>query len=117
MPHIHHLMNLYFTRTYERAIRKLLTEEAREEMEAAIIAAPDAAPVIRGTGGIRKLRWAGSGRGKRGGIRAIYFWHTGPGAIYMLTAYAKADRDDLSPADRRALMRVVTNIEEENKKE
>lgn len=52
-----------------------------------------------------------------GGIRAVYFWHTGPGEIYMLTAYAKADRDDLSPADRRALMRVVTNIEEESKKE
>ncbi len=40
-------------------------------MEAAIVAGPDAAPVIRGTGGIRKLRWAGSGRGKRVGIRAI----------------------------------------------
>ena len=110
-------MNLYFTRTYERAIRKLLTEDARAEMEASIVATPDTAPVIRGTGGIRKVRWAGSGRGKRGGIRAIYFWHTGPGAIYMLTAYAKADRDDLSPADRRALMRVVANIEQERKEE
>ena len=108
-------MNLYFTRTYERAIRKLLAEDARMEMETAIVAAPDAAPVIRGTGGIRKLRWAGSGRGKRGGIRAIYFWHAGPGAVYMLTAYAKAARDDLSPADRRALMQVVANIEAERK--
>ena len=66
-------MYLYFTRSYERAIRKLLSEDARREMEAAIVAAPDAAPVVRGTGGIRKLRWAGSGRGKRGGIRALYF--------------------------------------------
>lgn len=49
-------MNLYFTRRYERAIRKLLTEEARKEMEAAIVAAPDATPVLRGSGGIRKLR-------------------------------------------------------------
>ena len=70
-------MNLYVTRTYERTIRKLLSEEARREMETAIVARPEAAPVIRGTGGIRKLRWAGSGRGKRGGIRAIYFWHVG----------------------------------------
>ena len=106
-------MNLYFTRTYERAIRKLLAEEARAELEAAIVATPDAAPVIRGTGGIRKLRWAGSGRGKRGGIRAIYFWRSDPGAIYMLTAYAKAERDDLSPADRKALARVVATIEQE----
>lgn len=116
MPHIPRLMDLYFTQTYERAIRKLLTEDARAEMEAAIVAAPEAAPVIRGTGGIRKPRWAGSGRGKRGGIRAIYVWHTGPGAIYMLTAYAKADRDDLSPTDRRALMRVVRSIEKEGEK-
>ena len=74
---------------------------------------PEAAPVIRGTGGIRKLRWAGSGRGKRGGIRAIYFWRTSAEAIYMLTAYAKADREDLTAADRRALVRLVTAIERE----
>lgn len=109
-------MDLYFTQTYEGAIRKLLAEDARAEMEAAIVATPEAAPVVRGTGGIHKLRWAGSGRGKRGGIRAIHFWHTGPGAIYILTAYAKADRDDLSPTDRRALMRVVTSIEKEGEK-
>ena len=59
-------MQLYFTRTYERAIRKLLTAEARREMEASLATAPDAAPIIRGTGGIRKLRRAGSGRGKQG---------------------------------------------------
>ncbi len=106
-------MQLYFTRPYERAIRKLLSEDSRREMEAAIVAGPDAAPVIRGTGGIRKLRWAGSGRGKRGGIRAIYFWRADPGAIYMLTAYAKADRDDLTVADRKALARLVTEIERE----
>ena len=92
-------MNLYVTRTYERAIRKLLPEDARREMEAAIVAAPEAAPVIRGTGG----------------IRAIYFWHAGPEAVYMLTAYAKADRDDLTAADRKALVRLVTAIEQEKR--
>ena len=102
-------------RTYERAIGKLLSEDARREMEATIVTSPEAAPVIRGTGGVRKLRWAGSGRGKRGGIRAIYFWHTGPEAVYMLTAYAKADRDDLSAADRKALVRLVATIERERR--
>ena len=103
-------MQVFSTRAYERAIRKLLGEEARREMEDAIVAAPDAAPVIRGTGGIRKLRWAGSGRGKRGGIRTIYFYHANPTAIYLLTAYAKADRDDLTPADTRTLSRLVAAI-------
>ena len=103
-------MQVFSTRAYERAVRKLLGENARREMEEAIMAAPDSAPVIRGTGGIRKLRWAGSGRGKRGGIRTVYFYHAGPNAIYLLTAYAKADREDLTPADTRALSRLVAAI-------
>lgn len=108
-------MQVFSTRTYERAIRKLLGEEARSEMEAAIVAAPDAAPVIRGTGGIRKLRWARSGRGKRGGIRAVYFYHAGPEAVYLLTAYAKADREDLTATDTRALSRLVAAIKKEQR--
>ena len=106
-------MQIFSTRTYERAIRKLLGEDARREMEASIVAAPDAAPVIRGTGGIRKLRWSAAGRGKRGGIRTVYFYHAGPGAIYLLTAYAKADREDLTPVDTRALSRLVAAIKKE----
>lgn len=82
-------------------------------MEAAIVANPAAAPVVRGTGGLRKLRWAGSGRGKRGGVRTIYFRQTGPDAIYLLTAYAKADQEDLSAADRKVLTRLVAAIKEE----
>ena len=93
--------------------RKLLGEEARREMEDSVVAAPDAAPVVRGTGGIRKLRWAGSGRGKRGGIRTVYFYHAGRGAIYLLTAYAKADRDNLTPVDIRSLARLVATIKKE----
>ena len=106
-------MRVYSTRTYERSIRKLLSDEARREMEASIAVAPGAAPVIRGTGGIRKLRWAGSGRGKRGGIRTIYFYHVGPDAIYLLTAYAKSNRDDLTPSDLKVLSRLVAEIRKE----
>ena len=103
-------MRIVATRAYERAVRKLMTDVARHEMEGSIAADPDGAPLIRGTGGIRKLRWAGSGRGKRGGIRTVYFWHVGPGIVYMLAAYAKADRDDLTAADRKALSRLVAAI-------
>ena len=106
-------MEIFSTKTYERAIRKLITGSARREMEAAIAADPRAAPVIPGTGGIRKIRWAIPGRGKRGGIRTIYFYHAGPGAIYLLTAYAKADQDDLTPDDRKAWSRLVATIKNE----
>ena len=77
------------------------------------MADPGAAPVIRGTGGIRKLRWAGSGRGKRGGIRTVYFYRAGPDAIYLLNAYAKSDREDLTSADTKALSRLVAAIGKE----
>ena len=109
-------MRIFTTKTYERAIRKLMSKSDRRAMEAAIVANPSGAPLIRGTGGIRKLRWAGSGRGKRGGVRTIYFHHAGPEAIYMLTAYAKADRSDLTPADRKALSRLVAAIKKEEKR-
>ena len=106
-------MRIFTTRTYERAVRKLISKADRQKMEEAIVADPGRAPLLRGTGGIRKLRWTGSGRGKRGGIRTIYFHHAGPEVIYMLTAYAKADRDDLTPADRKTLSRLVTAIKKE----
>jgi len=106
-------MQLFTTKVYERAIRKLTTADARKAMETAIATDPTAAPVIPGTGGIRKLRWAGSGRGKRGGIRTIYFFHVGPEAIYLLTAYAKAAREDLTPADKKAWSKLVAAIKKE----
>ena len=109
-------MEIFATKSYERAIRKLITVSARREMEATIAADPRAAPVIPGTGGIRKLRWAVPGRGKSGGVRTIYFYHAGPGALYMLTAYAKADRDDLTPDDRKAWSRLVTTIKNEERR-
>ncbi len=106
-------MQIFATRTYERAISKLLTPESRKEMENAIAEDPLAAPVISGTGGIRKMRWAGSGRGKRGGIRVIYFFLAGQQAIYLLTAYAKNAQSDLTPADRKAWAKLVAAIKKE----
>ena len=108
-------MRIFTTKTYQRAISKIATPENRKAMETTIAANPIAAPVIPGTGGIRKMRWSGSGRGKRGGIRTIYFYHADPGAIYLLTAYTKSSRDDLSADDKKAWARVVKAIKQEAK--
>ena len=109
-------MLLFVTTTWERAIRKLIAEDARERMEAQIVANPAGAPVIPGTGGIRKLRWAGSGRGKRGGIRTICYYHADPAAVYLPMAYAKADREDMKPADRKAWSRLAAELKKEEAK-
>jgi hypothetical protein len=104
------------TTTYERAARKLLAASERDAMERAIAADPLAAPVIPGSGGIRKMRWAGSGRGKRGGVRTIYFHYSEATTIYLLTIYAKADREDLRPADLKAWARLVATIKKEGRR-
>ena len=68
---------------------------------------PAAGDPIRGTRGLRKVRWQGSGRGKRGGIRAIYYWARADGVILFLLAYAKKDKDDLTPDQKKILRQLV----------
>jgi hypothetical protein len=63
--------------------------------------------VVPGGGGIRKLRWAAEGRGKRGGLRVIYYWAATEDVCYMLYAYAKNEQGDLTRAQIRVLSRLV----------
>ena len=64
---------------------------------------PKAGDLVPGTGGIRKVRWAASGRGKRGGARVIYYFHDEAAPLFLLTVYAKAERADLSPDEKRSV--------------
>ena len=61
---------------------------------------PTAGDLVKGTGGVRKLRWRLDDRGKRGGARVVYFYHGPDTPLFVLTAYAKADRADLSQKER-----------------
>ena len=68
---------------------------------------PEQGPVIKGSGGLRKVRWATSGGGKRGGLRVIYYWAAGEQAFYMVYAYTKAEQGDLTPTQTRQLSLLV----------
>ena len=59
--------------------------------------------MIPGTGGVRKLRWARAGGGKRGGARVVYFFYRPDCPLYLLLAYAKAQASDLSAAEKKAV--------------
>ena len=68
---------------------------------------PAKGPVIQGSGGIRKFRWAISGRGKRGGVRVIYYWAVHRDILFMLLIYSKNEQDDLTPEQLKILKRLI----------
>ncbi|MFQ5547752.1 MAG: hypothetical protein ACE5FV_05650 [Woeseia sp.] len=73
---------------------------------------PDAGDIIRGTGGARKIRWGVEGRGKRGGVRIIYYWITKDHQILLLTLYAKNEAKDLSEAAKKEIKRIIKGLEQ-----
>ena len=84
-----------------------LAPEDYRALQLHLVGRPDAGAVIPGGGGLRKLGWAATGRGKRGGARVIYYWYVEASRIYLLLLYAKNEREDLSPEQKRALKRPV----------
>lgn len=80
-----------------------MNDEEYAELQTFLAGRPDAGPVIKGSGGMRKLRWAGSGRGKRGGLRVIYYWWVAKDRISMLMIYPKNEQDDLSASQLKLL--------------
>jgi hypothetical protein len=94
------------------ATRKLLTEEERAVLVDYLAHNPTAGELVPGTGGVRKLRWAIEGRGKRGGARVIYFYHHADIPLFALTAYPKNERADLSQKDRNDFRRLTKLLAE-----
>ena len=92
---------------YIRQAEKILTEAERQDVLNYLAAHPKAGDLIEGTGGIRKLRWGRSGRGKRGGVRVIYYYHSELMPLYLLTLFAKNKQDNLSKAERNELAKLV----------
>src|ERR1700761_525878 len=82
------------------ASRKLLSEEERSALIDYLARRPDAGDIVPGAGGIRKVRWSIGGKGTRGGARIIYFFHDRDVPLFLLTAYGKNERADLSGAER-----------------
>jgi len=92
--------------------QRIMDEEERGALVDYLARNPLAGDLIPGTGGVRKLRWALEGRGKRGGARVVYYYHSDTMPIFALTAYAKNERADLSQADRNDFRRLTALLVE-----
>jgi len=98
------------TPLFTRQSDKLFDESEKAELIDFLSRNPLAGKVIPGTNGVRKVRFASSGRGKRGGVRVIYYFLDDTMPLYALLAYAKNVRDDMSPAERKTVSDLVETL-------
>jgi len=83
------------SKLFTRLVGDYLSDDEYSQLQAAIAEEPERGAIVPGSGGVRKLRWAQPGRGKRGGIRVIYYAKTHEGVIWMLTIYAKNEEQNI----------------------
>lgn len=108
LPHIHIVQTVVETDTFTAAAkRNSLTDEEVVEIAAAIAADPLGGDIVQGTGGCRKVRHAGRGKGKSGGYRTIHYYGGGDIPVFLITVYGKGRKETLSAAEKAAMLRLV----------
>jgi hypothetical protein len=95
------------TEIFTRRIQEILTDEEYSLLQADLIKRPEAGVLIPGGKGLRKLRWGASGKGKRGGMRLIYYYFVREDQIYMIYPFRKSDQEDLTPEQLKTLAEYV----------
>ena len=100
-------MTVVETARFLKDARPLMSDSEREELVVFVGANPEAGEIIPETGGVRKIRWALAGRGKRGGARVIYYYHDERLPLFLLAAYGKNEKANLSGAERNAMKKLI----------
>jgi len=95
------------TTIFTRQVQTLLSDEEYRQLQLALVLSPEMGALIPGSGGLRKVRWSMAGRGKRGGVRTIYYWAVAQDQILMLLMYAKNEQDNLTSEQLKVLRRLV----------
>jgi len=100
-------MRFVETPVFTKEVCYFLADDEYRALQLALLFRPGQGDVIQGSGGLRKLRWGVGGRGKRGGLRVIYYWAAEEEIFYMLFLYPKNVQEDLTPAQLRVLSCLV----------
>ena len=103
-------MEFIETSTFTRLITELLPDDDYRLLQTELVEDPERGALIKQGGGIRKVRFAAQGKGKSGGIRVIYYWVKDDGQIYMLLAYPKSKKDNLSDEETKILRDLVKEL-------
>ena len=88
---------------YLKRSEKLLRSSERQSIVGHLASNPKSGDLMKGTGGIRKLRWTAQGKGKSGGVRVIYYFHNKAVPLFLLTVFGKGEKTNLSKRDRNKL--------------
>ncbi len=100
-------MRIIETPIFTKRVQEILTNEEYRLFQIKIIGDPKAGKIIQGSGGIRKIRWSASGRGKRGGSRILYYWYNEQNLFLMLFIFKKNEKDDLTTDQIKILKSIV----------
>jgi len=98
------------TSTFTKLIDTYLTDDEYLGLQSFLLKYPEAGKIVRGSGGVRKLRWAISGKGKSGGIRVIYYWKQRDNEIWLLTVYGKSERETIPGHILKKIAEEIKNV-------
>lgn len=104
-------MEFIETPVFTRQIQALMADDEYALLQHELSEDPQIGALVRGGGGIRKIRFALPGRGKSGGVRVIYYWLRENAQIYMLLAYPKSEKDNLTDRETSVLRELVKELQ------
>ena len=100
-------MKIIETSFFTKKINTLFSDDEYRNLQNELILNPEKGNIIRGSGGLRKIRYGTSGRGKSGGVRIIYYWIKNKEIILLLLIYPKNEQDNLTPSQLKILKSLV----------
>jgi len=96
------------TRAFTKLLPNYLSDEEYRGLQSYLLQKPEAGDIVRGSGGVRKVRWSRDGGGKSGGVRLIYYWEKSESEIWMHTLYSKSERATISGSDLKRIWEAIS---------